>query len=101
MGERLYSDTGEYFGELIEVVLRPAEIVLIRDGAIVEGEWEPSLRCDLFLTVRFSGTQTGGRVLHGARVPLSVGERLTFYSERAQIAATILSMSPETEKNAD
>ena len=92
VGERLYSNAGDDFGELVEVSLRPAKIELLRDGTAVEGEWDPALRCDLFLTVRFLGTQTGGRVLHGARIPLSVGQHLTCYSERAEISAVILSI---------
>ena len=76
-GEGVYRASGEYFGELVKKETRPAGVMCIEDGVLVEGEWDASLFCDLYLTFSFSGGRVGDRTLHKGTQPLSrFGERL-------------------------
>lgn len=100
-GEAVYRASGEHFGTLIAVAVRPCRLSMIEDGAAVEGTWDPSLFCDLYLTVRFLGTKTGDRVLHGGSQPLSVGERITLYTERAELSGLIARIGSDGGKLAE
>lgn len=97
-GELLYRDSGEPFGVLIAIDASPTSITLIENGVAITGEWDPSVRCDLRLTVSFFGTEKEGRVLHGGTRPLSVGQSLTCYSERAALQLRILQFSSISSK---
>jgi len=98
VGERVWRASGEYFGELIEVAIRPSRITRVEGGVSVEGEWDPRLRCDLYLSVRFSGRAARGRILHGGTQPLSVGQNMTLYTERAELRSLIVKLQPMSDR---
>ena len=95
-GEGGYRVSGEYFGELVAKAIRPSGVTCIEDGVWVEGEWDSSLFCDLYLTFSFLGRRVGSRVLHSGTQPLSVGQSITLYTERAELHATVVSLAAES-----
>ena len=93
-GETLYRESGEVFGVLVSVEQSATPIPLIENGVSFTGEWDKSICCDLRLTVVFSGVEADGRVLHSGTRPLSVGQNVSCYSERAVLQLKIIRFLP-------
>lgn len=100
-GETLYRDSGEAFGVLVSIEQSATPITLIENGASVTGEWDERICCDLRLTVAFSGVEIDGRVLHSGTRPLSVGQSVICYSERAALQLKILRFLPVSPEIGD
>lgn len=100
-GETLYRESGEAFGVLVSVEQGPTPITLTENGVSITGEWDESICCDLRLTVAFFGVETSERVLHGGTHPLSVGQSVICYGERAALQLKILRILPASPQSED
>lgn len=92
-GEILYTASGEVFGQVSEIVSN-SPTVEVKDGSLtVRGTLsEGSLR-DADVTVEVEGRRSEGLLLLDGRVPLSVGETLRLYSDRAAPDLTVKAFS--------
>ena len=84
-GERLYTASGELFGEIAALERAEAEVTLISDGIFYNGAWEEQVRCTARVKICVSGKRTDrGVIVSGRR--LAVGGTLpTLYSPRAAL----------------
>ncbi len=68
VGELLYTASGEVFGEIRGVQLRPSEICLFANGACYTGTYPMGERCEVLLTVSALGKLTeNGALCKGTR----------------------------------
>ena len=100
VGDALYLLSGEQVGQIGFVETQPSEIVLVQNGQCYQGDWDPTLRCDIVVDFFVPGEMREGKLLYGGRTPLSVGQTLTLYTARAELRLSILNISQTSESEA-
>ena len=73
VGERLYTDAGEYVGTVRAVTALPAKETLLKDGTVYQGEWEMQERCRLSLELAVEGNVAEDSFLLDGRKLFSIG----------------------------
>ena len=90
VGELLYAPSGETFGRVISVDVRPSVVELQKDGRIHRVE---SLeRRDVQIRVVVSGRESDGQILSLGGDALMIGQARLLYSETAEMALSIASI---------
>ena len=90
-GERIYTASGEPWGWIRTIETRPSPISLIANGQQINGIWDETVKCDLFLQLEFLGSEDDETVLWNATHTISVGQVMNLYSERCALHLTIIS----------
>ncbi len=93
-GDALYNAAGEYCGTLVSVRREPSRVVVLTEGAYVEGAWEMGERVDLHLELSVAAIPTAnGILLHGVRI--AIGSPLpALYTERSVLRCVLYNMTP-------
>ncbi len=99
--DTLYTLSGERLGQINSLETRPSAILLVQNGECYRGEWDHTLRCDILVDFSVLGELHEGRLLYGGRMPLSIGQNLVLYTERAELRLCILRISPSHELDAN
>ena len=90
VGELLYAPSGETFGRVISVDVRPSVVELQKDGRIHRVD---SLeRRDVQIRVVVSGRESDGQILSLGGDTLMIGQARLLYSETAEMALSIASI---------
>lgn len=96
-GERLYTASGELFGTVRLVEGKPHSVILLEDGAFVQGEWDISRQCRLEIHAMLTGAWRDSVFLREGRYPIAVGQSVVLYTECAELhlkIVKIMSVSP-------
>ena len=94
VGEPVFTAAGETWGRVSGVSRTPAKTsVQGNDGAIVQGVWEETRRCDLLVEILFEGNDSAGRVLQNGKTAVLAGQRVTLYSHRVMLSLRILKIA--------
>ena len=93
VGERLYTAAGDAYGSIAQVSTAPTKIEILSNGVYHSGEWDPEVKCDLYVEIHFEGSENDGRVLWNGLCACLVGDSLTLYSERTALHLKIINIS--------
>lgn len=85
------SDTGEYLGEIKDVVIESAVVDSVTQSGAVKGVKYPE-RCDAVLTVEIDGSTNSQGYYTEAKRALSVGGELDFETKYVDTSGTIVSV---------
>lgn len=92
-GEKLYTDAGEYFGEIAELSATPREETLWEGGSRFSGRYPEGTQTDVLLTVLLRGNERDGMLFRANGRAVLMGETYRLYSSRASLAVTVRSFS--------
>lgn len=92
-GEKLYTDAGEFFGEISKISVAPREEILRDGGNRFSGRYPEGTQVDAVLTVSLRGSEREGTLFRGNGRAILVGETYRLYSPRASLALTVRSFS--------
>lgn len=88
-GDRLYTPSGELFGEITALERMTAEVSLISNGVLYQGAWDAEVRCAARVEIRVSGRPTDHGVLVQGKRLTAGGSLPTLYSPFAALRLTV------------
>ncbi len=94
VGERLYTDAGEYVGTVRSITVVPAQEIVLKDGTAYRGEWDTALRCVLSLELAVEGSVSDGSFLLGGTKLLSIGSTHNLCGTYTRLSWHLLSAFP-------
>ncbi len=96
VGESLYTASGEVFGEIRKVQLRPSELCLFANGDRYTGTYPMEERCEVILTVSALGRLTeNGALCKGTRC--AIGATLpALYTKHTMLLPSLYKIEPAT-----
>lgn len=94
IGDRLYLESGEYCGKLLMVEKRSSEVDLLSNGAYYTGEWDETIRCDVYLELEVVGSRIDRGILWNGKKVFCAGQHVTLFSQYAALNCTVLRIEP-------
>ena len=93
-GEILYTASGELFGKVRAVEAKPVQVTLLADGTYYSGSWDAEKRCRIEVEIEVEGVKNGEVLLRNGRIPLTVGQSVSLYSERTALTLKLFKLTP-------
>ena len=93
VGAMLYASDGSPYGKVTQVRIKGSVAELTEGGVSYFGEWDPSLWCDLFLTVEIWGSERDGVFYRNGSEGVLLAARSVLHTRRATLSLKTVSVS--------